>query len=134
MSNEAEKIDYQSFPNPKPAPKVKGPRKRLRSRSHRKVASRSPLKPQRLVDPAAIEAAKKPYCERCGAPAFGEPHHVVSQGSGGPDQKLNLIQLCTCHDKAHRGLISKDELFSIIAKRERMTPEEVKDAVYAMKV
>jgi hypothetical protein len=31
MSNGTEKIDYQAFPLAKPTPKVKGPRKRLRS-------------------------------------------------------------------------------------------------------
>lgn len=47
----------------------------------------------RLRDPQAIKAARKPYCEVDGRPAFGEPHHVVTRGSGGPDHKYNLIQL-----------------------------------------
>ncbi len=85
---------------------------------------------KRLTDKKAIKAARKPYCERCGARASGENHHVVTRGAGGPDHALNLIQLCqTCHTKAHAGNISKQELFEIIAKREGVPVQDVIDTV-----
>ena len=74
----------------------------------------------RLVDPAAVEAAKKPYSELSGKPTYGaSPHHVISVGAGGPDHSFNLIQLTAEeHIQAHAGLISGDVLFAIIAERE----------------
>ena len=38
-------------------------------------------------------------------------HHIKTRGSGGDNTPSNLITLCgNCHDKAHRALISKDDL------------------------
>ena len=84
-------------------------------------------KPVRLRDPKAIDAARKPYCEVCGRPAQGEPHHIIPRSVGGADHKLNLIQLCRrCHyGDVASGKLKPEQLFAIIAKREGMAVEEV---------
>jgi hypothetical protein len=75
-------------------------------------------KPHRIVDRAAIEAARKPYCEACGRRAYGLPHHVKTVGSGGDDIDSNLIQLCTVHHTmAHNGQLQKNKLKKIIERR-----------------
>ena len=84
-------------------------------------------------NPKAIKACRKPYCELCGSPAYGEPHHIISRGAGGPDHPLNLIQLCgQCHVKAHMGKIARMILLAIISKRYGMAAEQVLDAIYAL--
>jgi len=56
-------------------------------------------------------------CEACGGVAV-DIHHISAKGMGGNHQKNhigNLIGLCRqCHDKAHVGILTKDELFEII--------------------
>lgn len=83
-------------------------------------------KKKRVVDRAAIQAARKPYCERCGAPAHKEPHHIVTVGSGGGDVRENLIQLCfECHVAAHAGQVPKSELVAIVVQREEKAFKEI---------
>lgn len=84
-------------------------------------------KPQRLRDPKAIEAARKPFCESCGGPAYGEPHHIIPRSVGGADHKLNLIQLCLrCHfGDVATGKLRPEQLFAIIAEHEGMTTDQV---------
>ena len=90
-------------------------------------------KPKRIVDPAAVKAARRPYCEHCHKRTGGGPHHIITVGSGGPDHALNLLQLCgDCHTKAHSGQISKDKLWQIIGKREGI--EDAEERVMQMKV
>lgn len=82
-------------------------------------------KHKRIKDRKMIKAMRKDYCERCGAYANIEPHHVFSVGSGGCDIAVNLVQLCTnCHIGAHDGHIEQDELLAIVAEREGMTFDE----------
>lgn len=92
-------------------------------------------KKKRLVDPVAIKTARKPYCEVCGRPTYGEPHHIITRGAGGPDHKYNLIQLCAiCHyGKIPSGKLSRRFLFEIVARRERVTVEEVEDTICKMR-
>lgn len=83
-------------------------------------------KHKRIKDRKMIAAMRQPVCERCGARADIEPHHVFTVGSGGGDIRANLIQLCTdCHIGVHAGAIRRDELLDIIAIREGMTADEV---------
>lgn len=55
-------------------------------------------------------------CEICGIKAV-DIHHIEPKGMGGSktnDHIENLIALCrTCHNKAHNGLIMKEELQTI---------------------
>lgn len=81
------------------------------------------LKIKRLESGEAIEFCRKSTCEVCGKKAHGRPHHIVTVGAGGPDHKYNLIQLCfDCHySRIPAGKLSKTELFSRVAVRERAT-------------
>lgn len=85
-------------------------------------------KPVRVKDRTAIERARKPWCEWCwDLRKSCHVHHIKSRGAGGHDMDDNLICLCwECHDKAHRGLISRDEL--------RRRKEEILAGVWAWKV
>ena len=79
---------------------------------------------------------KKDYCEYCGKRSQGEGvHHIIHRGNGGPDIKENLIQLCPDHHRLgkaiHRGNITRDELWEIVATREGKSVDEVQDIVWA---
>ena len=56
-------------------------------------------------------------CEVCGNMAV-DIHHISSRGMGGNPSKDNignLIGLCrSCHDKAHSGEITQEELYETI--------------------
>ena len=56
-------------------------------------------------------------CEVCGSVAV-DIHHIEPKGIGGNPSKdtiENLIALCRCcHEKAHAGKITKDELKQIL--------------------
>lgn len=81
---------------------------------------------RRVVDRKCIGRERKPYCEKCGGLAYGEPHHILSVGARGPDICENLIQLCAeCHVKAHAGNISRLELFGIVARRMQKTVDAI---------
>jgi 5-methylcytosine-specific restriction endonuclease McrA len=68
-------------------------------------------KPRRIIDRKAIEGAQRVRCQVCGSSWMPQIHHIKSRGSGGDDVPENLICLCVaCHDKAHRGMISKARL------------------------
>lgn len=83
------------------------------------------IKHKRVKDRKMIKAMRKNYCERCGAYANIEPHHVFTVGSGGGDIAMNLVQLCTsCHIGAHNGSVKRDELLAIIARREGVSYED----------
>lgn len=73
-------------------------------------------KRKRIINPAAIKAARKKFCQHCGK--YQESglhvHHIKTKGSGGADVTENLVTLCfECHTKVH-----SDELVleSIITK------------------
>lgn len=77
-------------------------------------------------DMTALEAVRKPYCEICGSPAYGWPHHIKTRGAGGREDSWNLIQLCEkCHELAQQYKIPRLEVVKIVAKRENMTVEEI---------
>jgi 5-methylcytosine-specific restriction endonuclease McrA len=60
-------------------------------------------------------------CEICSQPAI-DIHHITAKGMGGnpeADCIENLIGLCrACHDKAHAGEITEDELYETISFKE----------------
>lgn len=79
-------------------------------------------KPRRVVSRQAIEAARKPYCERCGRTDLPiHVHHVKARQMGGArrmDVADNLISLCArCHDLVHRGRIRREGLICIVEER-----------------
>lgn len=79
-------------------------------------------KPARVVSRRAVEAARKPYCERCGRRDLPiHVHHVRARGIGAGKQMdvtQNLVALCvSCHDAVHRGVVSRDEIQRIVERR-----------------
>jgi hypothetical protein len=77
-------------------------------------------------DMSVINSIRKPYCELCGSPAHGWPHHIKTRGAGGKDVPENLIQLCAlCHDKAQQYKIPRRTLIEIVARREGVSVEEI---------
>lgn len=57
-------------------------------------------------------------CENCAAVAV-DIHHITYKSAGGSDNYDNLIALCRdCHDEAHRGELTKEQLYEIIAGRD----------------
>lgn len=77
-------------------------------------------------DLKVINSVRKPYCELCGSPAEGWPHHIKPRGAGGQDIPENLIQLCSLHHtEAHNGSLHRKTLVGIVAKREGVSVEEI---------
>lgn len=73
----------------------------------------------RIRDESVLETARRrERCEVCKRPGSVDAHHVKSRGSGGHDVASNILGICrSCHDLAHRGLISKAELLEIVRNR-----------------
>ncbi len=92
-------------------------------------------KRKRVRNRALLRDMRRLVCEVCGAKAYGGVHHIITQGAGGPDHRYNVIQLCfDCHiNKAHGGHYSKDFLFEHVARRERVSKDEVIELVWDLK-
>ena len=65
----------------------------------------------RIIDPAAIEDAKRDYCVNCGLTKtpreeYYEVHHINRRSQGGDDVPENLANICKgpgtsfCHERA----------------------------------
>jgi hypothetical protein len=86
-----------------------------------------------IDEPLLHEFRCKPWCEHCKYTSMGmlEPHHLRGKGMGGWsrfDVKYNLIALCRfCHQSYHDGRIDKAKLMAIVARRERVTVEELEE-------
>ncbi len=75
-------------------------------------------RPVRVIDDDVYAANHRDYCEVCGQPCSGGPHHIRSRGAGGSDEDSNLIQLCNrCHEKAQRNRLDADWLRRIVERR-----------------
>ncbi len=76
-------------------------------------------KPRRVRDRAAIEAARKPWCEVCGKAGPVHVHHIDSRGAGHGDVADNLVSACPwCHARIHAGQIPRERLREIVRRRE----------------
>lgn len=92
-------------------------------------------KPKRVVNKRLIRTWPRERCEICRARVSPQAHHIISVGSGGPDHKFNLITLCFyCHEKAHRGVLTREYLFRRVGYRERVSLSHVVDVVMNLKV
>jgi hypothetical protein len=97
---------------------------------------------KRVIDPKGMKKVKAiDHCERCGRMSNGfynlEVAHVKGKGCSGPDIKGNCLKLCGhasmsrgCHGVDHRGAITDNELFNIIAMREDKSLEVIQDIVH----
>lgn len=80
--------------------------------------------------PLMEDPFEEKFCENCGKTGYTEEHHIKTRGSGGKDISLNKIRLCVeCHKNAQEYKISRYHLIQIVAKREKVTPEEVCKAI-----
>ncbi len=74
----------------------------------------NPQKNSRIIDPEAVAAARRPYCQLCGLSKSSMDyavHHIKYRSQGGHDIEDNLICLCIdCHGKAHKLHVTKDTL------------------------
>lgn len=88
-------------------------------------------KPRSIRSQSTINKMRKRFCEVCGSPAHGEPHHVIPRSLGRVDLAENLIQLChNCHYvEVANGKLTKEHLFPIIAKREGKMEEEIRKKI-----
>lgn len=79
-------------------------------------------------------------CEFCKRPLRhrGEVHHVHTKGAGRIDLPLNIILLgswldCNCHGRFHDGHILRDDLLAVVAKREGLTQDEIREEVWRIR-
>jgi hypothetical protein len=98
----------------------------------------------RVVDEPLLSEFRGPgTCEWCGREVVRrEPHHIYARGMGGGgrlDIRANLVALCApfsggddCHDAAHDGRITKDELIAVVARREGVQPGAVRDEIFRL--
>ncbi len=88
-------------------------------------------KPRRIRDPKAIRACRKPFCEFCGVSGgVYQVHHIKHRASGGHDLPFNLINLCVgCHSAVHNGMIPRWRLVRIVAQREQLDCEILRDTL-----
>lgn len=71
-----------------------------------------------------------------------EPNHLWCRGHGGGfrlDIRINLISLgrsevfaCPCHNLYHAGKVSCEEMTELVAKREKVLPSELTDAIFCL--
>jgi hypothetical protein len=73
-------------------------------------------------------------CENCFKPCKPDPHHLWQKGLGGGgriDLAINLIALCRvpCHMDLHAGLIERDTLLGIVARREGTSKSAIESVI-----
>lgn len=92
-----------------------------------------------VIDEALLrEFTEKTRCELCGRSCRSglDPHHVFGRGFGGRhrlDVRINLMSLCrACHDLFHAGKVPREKLIQIVADREKMTAESLRDEIYRL--
>lgn len=82
----------------------------------------------RIVNEEVLDEFRTPgQCEVCGKWSERRvPHHIFCRGMGSAnrlDHPFNLIALggpfdCSCHEQAHKGELSRDELLAMASTRE----------------
>lgn len=84
------------------------------------------------------EFRSAPKCELCGrwTPNGAEPHHLVGRGHGGGcrlDVRKNIVALCLyCHRARHDGNIPQSVLLAIVANREGVSVEDIREAIWKL--
>ena len=53
-------------------------------------------KPKRIKDPGALEEVRNSPCIICGKTP-SDPNHIRSVGSGGGDERWNIVPFCRVH-------------------------------------
>lgn len=90
-----------------------------------------------IIDPALLEEYRlRCKCELCGKEVRGgtQPHHLFTRGAGRMDVSFNLAALCApCHHAIHLNAVWKPRLFGIVAAREGMTVEQLKEKLWELR-
>lgn len=81
---------------------------------------------------------------RCGVPTCRtilaiDLHHIVEVSEGGPDEPYNLLALCpTCHALFHRGVISREAIYSwkgiLVALSQAFDKQAIDDLLFLEKL
>jgi hypothetical protein len=84
------------------------------------------------------EFREKQQCEFClRRDPYAEVHHVFGRGQEGCrrfDIAINLLVLCIdCHTKYHNGRIEQWDLLLIVADREGVTPQWIKEEIWRLR-
>jgi len=81
-------------------------------------------------------------CEVCGKRGPVQPHHLLARGIGGGgrlDIRANLVAVCfgpgtkDCHGRIHQGIIKRDTLWLIVAKREKRSVASLQEEVWRLR-
>jgi hypothetical protein len=75
-------------------------------------------------------------CELCRRPSWNglDPAHLLGRGAGRVDIRCNLAALHReCHNRTHADPDALAKLFEIVARREHMTPEEIREKVWRIR-
>lgn len=80
------------------------------------------------------------HCGWCQKPLRHAPHvhHIFSKGAGRLDIRVNLIPLggpadCNCHGATHDGNIEDFSLLAVVAQREGVNQDTIRDVVYRLR-
>lgn len=92
----------------------------------------------RIIDEKLLKAVRaREQCERCGRRGFVQAAHVFGKGMGGwrrYDIAINLIGLCVvCHQRHHYGILATENLLEIVARRERTTPQAIREKIWRLR-
>lgn len=76
----------------------------------------------RIINKKALQEIRDlGECDVCHAPGNNDAHHIITQGSGGPDHRYNLLSVCRrCHTKIHSPFTfyTKEKQFELVSYRE----------------
>jgi 5-methylcytosine-specific restriction endonuclease McrA len=91
----------------------------------------------KLIDGNLLDEFRhKTHCELCWKRSYTglDPHHLMSKGAGRVDIRCNLASLCRqCHNIVHANPDELARLFAIVARREGMTVQDIKDRVHKIR-
>jgi hypothetical protein len=95
-----------------------------------------------ITDPVVMASPRSPLCQYCGLYCRQptERHHIVPRGMGGGsrlDILINTLDLggcwdCDCHGRAQRNEIKQDDLFRVVARREKTTVEAIREEIWRL--
>lgn len=76
----------------------------------------------RIIDDKVLAHFRQQPCEVCGYDPPSHPHHIFERQMGAGnrlDIPWNLLSLCpSCHEQAHSGEWSREELLAMASTRE----------------
>ena len=92
-----------------------------------------------VIDEGTLDVFRKAgYCDVCGCYTCRlQPHHIVRKNMGGHgniDVRVNILGVdVECHDRIHLGKISKERQLELVAQREGVSVDAIKEALRAIR-